>query len=59
MSTQTLEKILDQSSRLNVKLDILISRQKSLEERIAKLEEISGNKSIDKDFEKVYNHISI
>lgn len=54
MSTRTLEKILDQSSRLNAKLDTLISGQKSLEERIAKLEEVSGNKSIDKDFEKVY-----
>jgi hypothetical protein len=53
VSTQTLEKILDQSSRLNAKLDILISGQKSLEERIAKLEEVSGNKSLDKDFEKV------
>ena len=53
MSTQILKKILDQSSKLNAKLDILISRQKSLEERIAKLEEVSGNKSLDKDFEKV------
>ena len=53
MSTQTLEKILDQNSRLNVKLDILISGQKSLEERIAKLKEVSDNKSLDKDFERV------
>ena len=55
MSTRTLEKLLDQNSRLNAKLDILISEQKSLEERIAKLEEVSGNKSLDKDFEKVLN----
>jgi hypothetical protein len=55
VSTRTLEKLLDQSSRLNAKLDILISGQKSLEERIAKLEEVSGNKSLDKDFEKVLN----
>ena len=55
MSTRTLEKLLDQSSRLNAKLDILISGQKSLEERIAKLEEVSGNKSLDKDFKKVLN----
>ena len=54
MSTRTLEKILDQSLRLNAKLDILISKQKSLEEIIVKLEEVLGNKSIDKDFEKVY-----
>ena len=44
MSTRTLKKILDQSSRLNAKLDTLISGQKSLKERIAKLEEVLGNK---------------
>ena len=55
MSTQTLEKLLNQNSRFNTKLNILISEQKSLEEKIAKLKEISGNKSLNKDFEKVLN----
>ena len=55
MSIRTLEKLLNQSLRLNTKLNILISEQKSLEERITKLEEVSGNKSLDKDFEKVLN----
>ena len=55
MSTRILEKLLDQSSRLNAKLDILISEQKSLEEKIAKLEEVSDNKHLNKDFEKILN----
>jgi len=46
-----LKKLLNQSLRLNAKLDILISEQKSLEEKIVKL----GNKGLDKDFEKVLN----
>ena len=55
MSIRTLEKLLDQSSRLNAKLDILISGQKFLEKKIAKLKEILDNKNLDKDFKKVLN----
>ena len=49
-----MEKILNQNVRLNAKLDILISGQKKLEERIIKLEEdCTKHIGIDKTFEKV------